>query len=202
MRTLSRMTIAGAAALTLLLAPVGIATAQAVTSAPAHNQDAPSITLTTQQRAAVISARATYIKAATAIKKDYRKAVGGIIDGIQAATATAQENFQLAKDAYVITRATGGAADEVAAAKATLDSAQTALRTALTDAKAAAQPSLDKAKNDARTALDDAKAAYVKAITDAVPTAPTWLLSPPGGGKGWFGHGLDSGMSMGMGTRR
>ena len=202
MRTFSRMTIAGAATLTLLLAPAGFATAHAVTSAPTHHQDAPSITLDSTQRAAVISARATYIKAATAIKKDYRKAVSGVIDGIQAATATAQENFQLAKDAYVITRATGGTDAEVAAAKTALDAAQAALRTALTDAKAAAQPSLDKAKNDARTALDAAKAVYAKAITDAVPNAPEWLLSPPGGGKGWFGHGLDSGMSMGMGTHR
>lgn len=202
-RTLGRMTIAGAAALALLLAPVGIAAAQTATMAPAdHRDNGPSVTLTTEQRTAVVGARKMYIKTATDIRKAYRQTVAGLLEGVQTATADAELAYVQARDAYVVVRATGGSDAEIAQAKTDAENAGAALKSARDAAKAKVQGQLDDAKAKARADLDAAKAAYVTTVKGAVPDAPAWLLVPPGGGKGWFGHGFGSDSRMGMGMHR
>ena len=65
MTTLGRIAVAAVATLTLAIAPVGIASAQGVVSAPRDHRDDVSITLTVEQRSAVLKARADYITAAS-----------------------------------------------------------------------------------------------------------------------------------------
>lgn len=203
MRTLSRMTVAGAAALALLLAPAGIASAQTAAVVPAgHRNDSPSITLTTEQRTAVVGARKAYIKTATDIRKAYRQTVAGLMDGVQTATADAELAYLQARDAYIVVRATGGSDAEIAQARTDAENAGTALKSARDAAKAKVQGQLDDAKAKARTDLETAASTYVATVKAAVPDAPSWLLVPPGGGKGWFGHGFGSGSRMGMGMHR
>ena len=203
MRTFSRMTIAGAAALALLLTPVGVAAAQSAAAAPADRRDnTPSLTLTTEQRTAVVNARKAYIKTATDIRTTYRQAVAGLMEGVQAATADAELAYLQARDTYLVVRATGGSDDEIAQARTDAENARAALKSARDTAKAKVQGELDAAKAKARTDLENAESTYVSAVKAAAPDAPAWLLVPPGGGKGWFGHALDKGPRMGMGMHR
>ncbi len=108
MKTFGRIAVATAATLTLALAPVGIASAQSAGSAPRDHREDVSITLTDGQRTAVLKARSDYITAASGIRTTYRDAVEGILDAARATTASAQLAYDIAKDAYAITRATGG----------------------------------------------------------------------------------------------
>ncbi len=197
MKTLGRIAVAAAATLTLALAPVGSTSAQGVASAPRDHRDDVSITLTVEQRTAVLKARSDYITAASGVRATYRTAVEGVLDEARATTASASLAYEIAKDAYAFTRATGG---DATAAKTTLDAAASAYRSALQSARTTAQPKLDAAKNAARTALDNAVSAYRAAVLTAVPDAPQALLVPPGRGKSWISHGFGKDYGMGWGS--
>ena len=116
--------------------------------------------------------------------------------------ADAELAYLQARDAYVVVRATGGSDAEIAQAKTDAENAGAALKSARDAAKAKVQGQLDDVQAKARTDLEAATNAYVTAVKGAVPDAPAWLLVPPGGGKGWFGHGFDTGPRMGMGMHR
>ena len=109
--------------------------------------------------------------------------------------------YEIAKDAYVFTRATGG---DATAAKTALDNAAAAYKAALQTARTASKTALDNAKAAARTALEKARTDYVAAVTAAVPNAPQALLVPPGRGKSWIsqGFGKDFGLGWDRSARR
>ena len=200
MKTLSRIAVATAATLALALAPLGLASAQSTASAPRDHRDDVSITLDSTQRAAVLTARSAYITTASGIRKTYHDSVEGILDTARTATAPAQLAYEIAKDAYAFTRATGG---DATAAKAAFEKAATDYRAALQSARTTAQPQLDAARTTARDALEAARSTYVTAVKAAVPDAPAALLVPPGRGKSWMNHGFgkDFGMGWGHGSR-
>lgn len=160
-----------------------------------------SISLDAAQRAAVLTARSAYITTATGVRKAYHDSVESILDAARAATAPAQLAYEIAKDAYALTRATGG---DATAAKAALDTAAATYKAALQSARTTAQPKLDAAKTTARDSLEAAANTYVTAVKAAVPDAPAALLVPPGRGKSWISHGFgkDFGMGWGRGSRR
>jgi hypothetical protein len=197
MKTFGRIAVATAATLTLALAPVGIASAQSAGSAPRDHREDVSITLTDGQRTAVLKARSDYITAASGIRTTYRDAVEGVLDAALATTASAQLAYDIAKDAYAITRATGG---DPTNAKLTLDAAASAYKAALQSARTTAQPKLEAARSTARTALEKAGSDYVAAVSAAVPNAPQALLVPPGRGKSWISHGFGKDYGMGWGV--
>lgn len=201
MRSFGRIAVATAATLALTLAPVGIATAQSQAAAPRDHRMDVSISLDAAQRAAVLTARSAYITTATGVRKAYHDSVESILDAARAATAPAQLAYEIAKDAYALTRATGG---DATAAKAALDTAAATYKAALQSARTTAQPKLDAAKTTARDSLEAAANTYVTAVKAAVPDAPAALLVPPGRGKSWISHGFgkDFGMGWGRGSRR
>lgn len=201
MTRLGRIAVAATAALALALGPVAIASASSVASAPHDHRDDASITLTDVQRSAVLQARSAYLTTAAGVRTTYRNAVEGILDEARATTAPAQLAYEIAKDAYAFTRATGG---DAAAAKSAFEAAAAAYKAALQSARTVAQPKLDTARSAARTALDQAVTAYASAVTSAVPNAPRSLLVPPGRGKSWLSHGFgkDYGMGWGRMSRR
>ena len=196
MMTLGRIAAAAAAALALALAPVGVAVAQGSASAPVDRRDDLSIMLTEGQRAAVLTARAGYLTAASGVRSAYRAAVETALDEARAVTAPAQLAYEIAKDSYAVTRATGG---DATAAKAAFDSAAAAYKAALQSARTVARPKLDAAKAAARTALEKAGSDYAAAVTAAVPNAPRALLVPPGRSRSWISHGLGKDFGMGWG---
>lgn len=201
MKTLSRIALATAATLALALAPVGVASAQGMASAPRDDRDVLSITLDDGQRSAVLKARSDYLTAASGIRKTYRDSVEATLDAARATTSSAQLAYDIAKDAYAFTRATGG---DATATKTAFDTASAAYKAVLQSARATARPKLDSAKSTARDALEAARNGYVAAVTAAVPNAPRALLVPPGRGKSWISHGFgkDFGIDWGRPGRR
>jgi hypothetical protein len=197
MKSLTRIAVATAATLTLALAPVGMASAQSTASAPQDRRDDASITLPADQLPGVLQARAAYLTQASAARTTYHDAVEGILDEARKTTAPAQLAYEIAKDAYAVTRATGG---DATAAKAELDTRAAAYKAALESARTVARPKLDAAKTTARTALDKAVSDYVLAVKAAAPNAPQALLVPPGRGKSWISHGFGKDYGMGWGS--
>jgi hypothetical protein len=208
MKTFGRMAGAAAASLALVLTPMGIASATSVTSAPIDRRDDDrrdddriTVTLTPEQRTTVLAARSAYLTSAAGIRTTYGDAVAAALKTARATTQPAGLAYEIAKDAYVFTRATGG---DATAAKAALDTAATTYKAALQAARTASKPALDEAKSVARTALEKARTDYVGAVTSAVPNAPQSLLVPPGHGKSWVsqGFGKDFGRDWNRGSRR
>jgi hypothetical protein len=169
-------------------------------SAPRDHRDDVSITLDTTQRAAVLTARSAYITTASGIRRTYHDSVEAILDAARTATGPAQLAYEIAKDAYAVTQATGG---DTTTAKAAFEKAAADYRSALQSARTTAQPKLDAARTTARDALEAARSTYVTSVTGAVPNAPAALLVPPGRGKSWMNHGFgkDFGMGWGHGSR-
>lgn len=200
MKSFGRIAVATAATLAIALAPVGIATAQSTATAPGDHRTDVSVSLNDTQRAAVLTARSAYITTATGVRKAYQDSVEAILDEARATTAPAQLAYEIAKDAYAFTRATGG---DATAARTALENAASAYKAALQSARTTAQPKLDTARTTARNALEAARNAYVTAVKAAVPDAPAALLVPPGRGKSWISHGFgkDFGMGWGHGSR-
>ena len=204
MKTFGRMAGAVAASLALVLAPMGIASATSVTSAPSghrdddrRDDDRVSVTLTAEQRTAVLGARSAYLTTAAGVRTTYLDAVEGALKAARVTTQPALLAYEIAKDAYAFTRATGG---DATAAKTALDNAAAAYKAALQTARTASKPALDNAKAAARTALEKARTDYVAAVTAAVPNAPQALLVPPGRGKSWISQGF--GKDFGLGWDR
>ena len=79
MKTFGRIAGAAAASLALVLAPVGAATAASSTSAPIdrRDDDRVSVTLTAEQRTAVLGARSAYLTTAAGVRTTYLDAVEG-----------------------------------------------------------------------------------------------------------------------------
>jgi hypothetical protein len=197
MKTLGRIAVATASAVTLALAPVGIAAAQSTSSAPRDHREDVSIALNDTQRPRVLAARSDYIAAASTVRTAYRSSVEAILDEARATTAPAGLKYEIAKDAYAFTRATGGDAAAMEAAKSAVESDAAAYKAALQSARTVAQPKLDAAKSTARSALDDAASKYRADVIAAVPDAPQALLVPPGRGKSWISHGFGKDYGMG-----
>jgi hypothetical protein len=196
MKTFGRIAVATAATLALALAPVGIALAQSTASAPRDHGTDVSITLDGTQRVAVLTARSAYITTATGIKKTYHDSVEGILATARTTTASAQLSYEIAKDAYAFTRATGG---DATAAKTAFENAAAAYKAALQSARTTAQPKLDAARTTARDSLEAAGNTYIASVKTAVPNAPAALLVPPGRGKSWISHGFGKDYGMGWG---
>ena len=197
MKSLTRIAVATATTLTLALAPVGMASALSTASAPRDHRDDASITLPADQLPGVLQARAAYLTQASGVRTSYHDSVEGILDEARKTTAPAQLAYEIAKDAYAVTRATGG---DATAAKNSLDTAGAAYKAALASARTVAKPKLDAAKSTARTALDEAVSVYVAAVNKAVTNAPQALLVPPGRGKSWISHGFGKDYGMGWGS--
>ncbi len=203
MKTLGRIAGAAAASLALVLAPMGVASAASVTAAPVdrRDDDRVSVTLTDVQRTAVLGARSAYLTTAAGIRTTYLDAVEGALKASRATTQPAGLAYEVAKDAYAFTRATGG---DATAAKTALDNAAAAYKTALQTARTAARTTVDAARTTARTGLEKARSDYAAAVNAAVPNAPQSLLVPPGRGKSWIsqGFGKDFGLGGDRGARR
>ena len=184
MRPLLRLAAAGTTALALALAPAAVATA-APASVAADDKPRETVSLTTEQRTAVIAARKAYIASATAAKRAYRSAVDAAMAKARAQVEGQALAVEQAKDAYRVTAWSGG---DTAAAKAELEAALTAYRTAWSAAKDAVKGDIDAATTTAKNALASAKSTYEAALATAFGGAgnvPSALLNPPGGwGKG------------------
>ena len=139
MKTFGRIAGAAAASLALVLAPVGVASAASVApAAPVdrRDDDRVSVTLTAEQRTAVLGARSAYLTTAAGVRTTYLDAVEGALKAARVTTQPALLAYEIAKDAYAFTRATGG---DATAAKTALDNAAAAYKAALQTARTAVE---------------------------------------------------------------
>jgi hypothetical protein len=196
MRLHTRIAAAAAVALMALTAP-GIASAATTTDhGRGPNDDRPGSnsgsaafwsTATPTQKAAVNTARQTYLGSAWDIKVALRKQTASIAAELATALDGPGRTLALAKDAWTFAEQTGG---DTAGTKAAYDAAKAAYSAAAQAAKATAQPQYDSAKQQARSSLDTAAGAYRSTVTAAFPAGtviPPSVLNPPGG-RG-IGHG-------------
>ena len=203
MRPLIRFAAAGTTALALVLAPVAAATAAPASVStedrprderPRDERPRETVPLTPEQRTAVIDARKAYIASSTSAKRAYRTAVDAAMTKARTQVEPQALAVEQAKDAYRVTVWSGG---DTAAAKAALDAALAAYRTAWSGAKDSVKADVEAAGTTAKNALTAAKSTYDAALATAFGGAgnvPRALANPPGSwGKGMPGKDWDRG---------
>jgi hypothetical protein len=161
---------------------------------PRDERPRETVTLTPEQRTAVIDARKAYIASATSAKRAYRTAVDAAMSKARTQVEPQALAVEQAKDAYRVTVWSGG---DTAAAKAALDAALAAYRTAWSGAKDSVKADVEAAGTTAKNALTAAKSTYDAALATAFGGAgnvPRALANPPGSwGKGMPGKDWDRG---------
>lgn len=189
MKRLIRTSAVAVAALALLVTPVGAASADDKESS---GRDGATVSITADQRTAVISARTTYIQTAFSIRKAYRAAVQPVLTGIDDSVTAQRLAVEVARDAYRVAVYTGG---DTGAAKTAYENAVNAYKAALNAARDAAKAQLDAAKQKAIADTEAARAAYTTAVTAVFGSSaavPRGLAKPPR--AGWLsGKGSKSG---------